>query len=87
MKKQFWLLHRNGVFYLKNSLTSQKKSLHTRNRRETLSLRAAHDKAAQSSALGLAFAKAYLSVHDPDFAKRAWQQVTDCFCARGKPQT
>lgn len=87
MKKQFWLLHRNGVFYLKNSLTRQKTSLHTRNRREALRLRAAHNEAAQTSALGLAFAKAYLSVHDPDFAKRTWQHVMDCFCAHGKPQT
>lgn len=87
MKNQFWLLHRNGVFYLKNSLTLQKTSLHTRNRREALRLRAIRNKAAQTSTLRLSFAKAYLSAHDPDFAKRTWQHVMNCFCARGKPQT
>ena len=35
----------------------------------------------------MALAKAYLSAHDAEIAKRTWQDVIDRFCALGKPQT
>lgn len=87
MKTKFWLLHRNGIFYIQDSTTLRKSSLHTRNRREAQRLRTAYNKTAQNSVQGMAFAKAYLSAHDPDFAIRTWQHVMDFFCDRGTPQT
>lgn len=87
MKNKFWLFKRNGVFYLQDARTLQKESLHTCNKQEAQRLRAARNKAARTSILGMAFAKAYLSAHDPFVAKRTWQDVMDRFCARGKPQT
>ena len=87
MKNRFWLFKRHGIFYIQDAQTRRKSSLHTRNRREAQRLRVVHNGAAQASFLDLAFAKAYLSTRDPDFPKRTWQNVMDCFCARGKPQT
>ena len=87
MKNQFWLLHRNGIFYLQDSQTHRKTSLHTRNRREAQRLLTVRKRATQFPVLSMAFAKTYLSAHDPDVAKRTWQHIMDYFCARGKPQT
>jgi Phage integrase family len=87
MKKRFWLWRRNGVFYLQDAETRQKESLHTRDRREAERLRDARNDAAARPVLGMALAKAYLSAHDAEIAKRTWQNVMDYFCARGKPQT
>jgi integrase len=87
MKNQFWLLNRNGIFYIQDAQSRRKQTLHTRNRREAQRLRITHNRAAQASFLDLAFAKAYLSARDPDFPKRTWQNVMDCFCTRGKPET
>jgi len=87
MKKRFWLWRRNGVYYLQDAETRQKESLHTRDRREAERLRDARNDAAIRPGLGIALAKAYLSAHDADIAKRTWQDVMDNFCARGKPQT
>ena len=87
MKNRFWLFQRHGVFYLQDSQTRRKESLHTRDRGEAERLRTAHNDAAQNPALGMALAKAYLSAHDPEITKRTWQMVMNHFCTRGQPQT
>lgn len=87
MKKRYWLWERDGVFYLDDALTRKKESLHTRNRDEAERIRAARNEAVARPILGVALAKAYLSAHDSEVAKRTWQHVIDRYCASGKPQT
>lgn len=87
MKKRYWLWERNGVFYLDDSVTRKKESLHTRDRREAERIRDARNEAVARPTLGIALAKAYLSAHDSEVAKRTWQDVIDRLCAQGKPQT
>jgi integrase len=87
MKKRYWLWERDGVFYLDDALTRKKESLHTRNRDEAERIRAARNEAVARPTLGVALAKAYLSAHDSEVAKRTWQHVIDRYCASGKPQT
>jgi hypothetical protein len=61
--------------------------IRARNRREAQRLRIARNKPARTSVLGMAFAKAYLSAHDPFVAKRTRQDIMDRFCSRGQPKT
>ena len=87
MKKRYWLWERNGIFYLDDAVTRQKESLHTRDRHEAERLRDTRNEAVGRPTLGIALAKAYLSAHDSEIAKRTWQDVIDRLCAHGKPQT
>jgi len=82
-----WLFQQHGVFYLQDSQTRRKESLHTRDRGEAECLWAAHNDAAQNPAVGMALAKAYLSAHNQKITKRRWQMVMNHFCARDQPQT
>jgi hypothetical protein len=77
MKKRYWLWERNGIFYLDDAVTRQKESLHTRDRHEAERIRDARNEAVARPTLGIALAKAYLSAHDSEVAKRTWQDVID----------
>lgn len=87
MKKRFWLWERDGIFYLDDAVTRKKVSLHTRDRREAERIRDARNEAEARPVLSVQLAKAYLSAHDSEIAKRTWQDVIDRFCSLGKPQT
>src|SRR5271169_3946298 len=87
MKKKFWLCKRGPVYYLLNAESGQRTSLQTTDCSTAEKIIRARNEAAQSPALGLALAKAYLSAHDPKLAKRTWQDVLNEFCSRGQPQT
>ena len=86
-KQRFWLYERAGVFYLHDSETGQRESLHTRNKREAEQIRMTRNQMAAQPQLGWALAKACLSAQDPKIAARTWQDVMEEFCRRGKPQT
>ena len=75
------------MFYLHDSQTGQRESLHTRSKREAERTRLARNEAAANPHVGLALARSLLAVHDPKMATRTWQEVMDEFCQRGKPQT
>ena len=88
MKKQrFWLYCRAGVFYLHDSQTGQRESLHTRSKREAERTRLARNEAVANPQVGMALARSLLSVHDPKISSRTWHEVMEEFCRRGKPQT
>jgi integrase len=87
MKKRFWLWERNGVFYLDDSITRKKISLHTRDPKEAERIRDARNEAEARPTLSVQLAKAYLSAHDAESGKRTWQDVIDRYCSLGNPQT
>lgn len=87
MKHRFWLFRRHGVFYIQDSRTRHKESLHTRDATEARRLRDARNTAADQPSIGIALAKAYLSARDAKIGERSWQDVIDEFCSHGKPQT
>lgn len=87
MKMRFWLWKRKGVYYLQDAVTRQKESLHTRDHAEAERIRDARNDAFDRPVLGMALAKAYLTAHDAEIAKRTWQDVIDNFCSRGKEHT
>ena len=66
MNNRYWLFQRRGVFYLEDANTRQKESLRTRNRREAERIRDARNQAAERPNLGIAMAKAYLTLTIPD---------------------
>ncbi|HEU6448285.1 MAG TPA: tyrosine-type recombinase/integrase [Verrucomicrobiae bacterium] len=87
MKKRFWLWERNGVFYLDDSVTRKKISLHTRDSKEAERIRDARNEAEARPTLSVQLAKAYLSAHDAESGKRTWQDVIDRYCSIGKEVT
>jgi integrase len=86
-KQRFWLYCRAGVFYLHDSQTGHRESLHTRSKREAERTRLARNEAVANPQVGMALARSLLAVHDPKMSSRTWQEVMEEFCRRGKPQT
>ena len=86
-KQRFWLYCRAGVFYLHDSQTGHRESLHTRSKREAERTRLARNEAVANPQVGLALARSLLAVHDPKMSTRTWRDVMEEFCQRGKPQT
>jgi integrase len=87
MKNRYWLFRRNGVFYLQDAETRQKESLHITDKAEAQRIRNARNEAVARPVLSVALAKAYLSSHDAEIAKRTWQDVIDRFCSLGNQDT
>jgi integrase len=87
MKDRYWLIKRNGVFYLQNSCTLKKESLKTRVRGEAEKICTARNEAANQPLLAAAMAKAYLFVKDPHLATRTWAEVMETLALNGQPQT
>ena len=87
MKQRFWLFTRNGVYYLQDSVTGKKESLHTKDHKHAEHIRTARNEAADKPLLGLSLGKAYLAAYDPALIKRTWQTVMDEFCTKGKPSS
>ena len=86
-KQRYWLYQRGGLFYLHDSETNKRESLHTRSRREAEKIRIARNEAAANPRLGFALARALITSHDAELPKREWQDVFVEYCGRGKPQT
>ena len=86
-KQRFWLYQRGGVFYLHDSETNKRESLHTRSKREAEKMRLARNEAAANPKVGFALARALITAHDPQLPDREWEDVFREYCSRGKPQT
>lgn len=87
MKERFWLIKHRGIFYLLDSTTSRRESLHTRSRKDAEKILLACRQATEQPSLNLALGKAFLAAHDQQMPKRTWGAVMDKFCRHGKPQT
>jgi integrase len=88
MKTQFTLFKRkSGIFYMKNKLTGQHKSLKTRDRAEAQKLVQAHNDVVNQAYLNLELAKVYLSGSDPQLLQRTWQDVMDQIVQRRAGET
>lgn len=78
MQTQFALFKRNtGIFYMRNKLTGQQKSLKTRDRAEAQKLVQAHNDTANQPIFNLALARVYMAGTDPKLLTRTWQDVMD----------
>lgn len=84
MKQRFWLFRRGETFYLQDSDTGKKESLHTKDPRHAEQLRNARNEAASKPMLGLTIGRAYLSAYDPALLTRTWDAVMVEFVGRGK---
>jgi len=87
-KQRFWLYQREGgVYYIQDSQTGEKSSLHTRSKQEAEQIRNTRNMTSANPVIGMSLAKAYLTTQDPKMMQRTWQDVMNEFCSRGKPQT
>ena len=86
-KQRFWLYRRGGIYYIHDSETGERDSLHTRSKQEAEQIRSARNMTVARPVIGMSLAKAYLSSQDPKLLVRTWQDVVEDFCSRGKPQT
>jgi len=82
MKNRYWLFRRRGIYYLEDAQSGRKESLCTTESAEARRIRDARNEAAEKPNLRIALAKAYLTAHDPQIAKRTWQTVLDAFSSR-----
>src|SRR5262245_41462212 len=87
MKQRFWLLCREGVYYLQDSLTGKRESLQTKDLKTASKLRDARIETEQRPELSLALGRAYLKIHDPGMAKRTWADVMEEQAKRGAETT
>ena len=78
MQTLFSLFKRkSGIFYMKNKLTGQHKTLRTRDRAEAQKLVQAHNDTVNQPHFNLALARIYIAGTDPKFSSRTWQDVMD----------
>lgn len=87
MKEKFWLCKRGRVFYLCDSETGKRASLHTQNQQEAQRMLRARIESAGNPSLGLAMARAYLTACDKTLLVRTWSDVMEHYCSQGQPQT
>jgi len=86
-KQRYWLYRRGGVYYIHDSETGARESLHTRSKQEAEQIRTTRNMTSARPVIGMSLAKAYLTSQDPKLLARTWQDVVDEFCSRGKPET
>src|SRR4029077_172574 len=87
MKNRYRLYRRNrGVFYLLDSFTGKRESLHTKTPDEARQIAHAKNEALRQPVINLQIARAYLLVGDPEVTKRTWQHVMDVMatCKHGE---
>ncbi len=78
-KQRYWLFRRGGIYYLEDSVSGLKESLHTRDPKEAQRVRTARNEAAARPLLGLTLGRAYLAAYDPMLVKRTWRDLMDHF--------
>lgn len=87
MKQRYWLFRRGATFYLQDSESGKKESLHTSDKKQASRLRDARNEAAERPLVGLTLGRAYLAAYDPKLTERTWGQVMDEYCQQGKAST
>ncbi|MBU6401922.1 MAG: tyrosine-type recombinase/integrase [Verrucomicrobia bacterium] len=88
MKQAFGLVRRPwGVFYLKNKITGEQKSLKTSDRHEAQRLLQAHNESESQPHFNLSLARVYLNGADPKLGTRTWQEVMENIVAKKTEET
>jgi hypothetical protein len=88
MKQVFGLVRRPwGVFYLKNKITGEQKSLKTSDKHEAQRILQAHNESECQPHFNLSLARVYLNGADPKLATRTWQEVMENIVARKRDET
>ena len=83
MKQAFGLVRRPwGVFYLKNKITGEQKSLKTSDKLEAQRILQAHNETKCQPHFNLSLARVYLNGADPKLATRTWQEVMENIVAK-----
>jgi integrase len=83
MKQTFGLIRRPwGVFYLKNKMTGEQKSLKTSDKFEAQRILQAHNESENQPHFNLSLARVYLNGADPKLATRTWQEVMENIVAK-----
>ena len=52
-KQRFWLYRRDGIYYIHDSETSERESLHTRSKQEAEQIRATRNMTAERPVIGM----------------------------------
>jgi hypothetical protein len=87
MQDRYRLLRRGQVFYAFDRQTKTRLSLETHSRANAQRLLHAKNESSRQPLLNQAIAKVYLAGQDPKLVQRTWQDVMDCYAAKGKPST
>jgi site-specific recombinase XerD len=88
MKQAFGLVRRPwGVFYLKNKITGEQKSLKTSDKHEAQRILQAHNESECQPHFNLSLARVYLNATDPKLATRTWQEVMENIVAKKTDET
>ena len=88
MKQAFGLVRRSwGVFYLKNKITGEQKSLKTSDKFEAHRILQAHNETKVQPHFNLSLARVYLNGADPKLATRTWQEVMENIVAKKTDET
>jgi hypothetical protein len=88
MKQAFGLVRRPwGVFYLKNKITGEQKSLKTSDKHEAQRILQAHNESESQPHFNLSLARVYLNGADPKLATRTWQEVMENIVAKKTDET
>jgi hypothetical protein len=88
MKQAFGLIRRPwGVFYIKNKVTGEQKSLKTHDKVEAQRILQAHNESESQPHFNLSLARVYLNGADPKLATRTWQEVMENIVAKKTDET
>ena len=88
MKQAFGLVRRpRGVFYLKNKITGEQKSLKTSDKSEAQRILQAHNESECQPHFNLSLARVYLNGADPKLATRTWQEVMENIVTKKTDET
>jgi integrase len=88
MKQAFGLVRRPwGVFYLKNKITGEQKSLKTSDKFEAQRILQAHNESECQPHFNLSLARVYLNGADPKLATRTWQEVMENIVSKKTDET
>src|SRR5271169_5060480 len=88
MKQTFGLVRRPwGVFYLKNKITGEQKSLKTSDKFEAQRILQAHNESESQPHFNLSLARVYLNDADPHLATRTWQEVMEHIVSKKTDET
>ncbi len=88
MKQAFGLVRRPwAVFYLKNKITGEQKSLKTSDKCEAQRILQAHNESECQPHFNLSLARVYLNGADPKLATRTWQEVMENIVSKKMDET
>jgi hypothetical protein len=74
---------KNGVFYILNKQTLDRKSLKTTDRTQAEKLFAVYNQTQQCAALNLELGRVFLKAANPELATRTWQVAMDELSSHG----